>query len=65
MAEAFVKTFKRDYVFVHDRPDARIVLAQLAQWFNDHNENAPHKELQMKSPRQFIRGQLATAYRPV
>jgi len=22
MAEAFVKTFKRDYVYVHDRPDA-------------------------------------------
>jgi transposase InsO family protein len=37
MAESFVKTFKRDYVYVHDRPDARTVLAQLDQWFNDHN----------------------------
>ncbi len=30
MAEAFVKTFKRDYVYVHDRPDAKTVMAQLA-----------------------------------
>lgn len=65
MAEAFVKTFKRDYVFVHDRPDAITVLAKLAQWFNDYNENAPHKGLRMKSPRQFIRGHLATASCPV
>ncbi len=28
MAESFVKTFKRDYVYVHDRPDAQSVLAQ-------------------------------------
>ena len=27
MAEAFVKTFKRDYVYVHDRPDAKTVIA--------------------------------------
>lgn len=65
MAEAFVKTFKRDYVFVHDRPDARTVLAKLAQWFNDYNENAPHKGLRMKSPRQFIRSHFATASCPV
>ena len=30
MAEAFVKTFKRDYVYVHDRPDAQSVLSQLS-----------------------------------
>ena len=30
MAEAFVKTFKRDYVYVHDRPDAETVMSQLA-----------------------------------
>ena len=65
MAEAFVKTFKRDYVFVHDRPDARTVLEQLAQWFDDYNESAPHKGLQMKSPRQFIRSHLAIASCPV
>jgi transposase InsO family protein len=26
MAEAFVKTFKRDYVYIHDRPDTRTVM---------------------------------------
>jgi putative transposase len=55
MAEAFVKTFKRDYVYVHDRPDARTVLSQLARWFEDYNEIHPHKSLQLKSPREFIR----------
>jgi putative transposase len=59
MAESFVKTFKRDYVYVHDRPDARTVLAQLDQWFNDYNEWHPHKGLRMRSPRQFIRAQSA------
>lgn len=55
MAEAFVKSFKRDYVFVHDRPDAKTVLAQLPGWFEDYNENHPHKALRLKSPREFIR----------
>ena len=55
MAEAFVKTFKRDYVYVNDRPDAKTVLAQLPGWFEDYNENHPHKGLRMKSPREFIR----------
>ena len=55
MAEAFVKTFKRDYVYVNDRPDAKTVLAQLPGWFEDYNENHPLKGLRMKSPREFIR----------
>ena len=55
MAEAFVKTFKRDCVFVHDRPDAQTVLASLAAWFEDYNESHPHKGLRMKSPREYIR----------
>ncbi len=55
MAEAFVKTFKRDYVHIHDRPDAKTVIAQLPQWFEDYNENHPHKGLKMLSPREFIR----------
>jgi putative transposase len=55
MAEAFVKTFKRDYVYIHDRPDALTVLSQLSAWFEDYNESHPHKGLQMKSPREFIR----------
>lgn len=55
MAEAFVKTFKRDYVYVHDRPDARTVMAQLPGWFEDYNEIHPHKGLAMSSPREYIR----------
>ena len=55
MAEAFVKTFKRDYAYVHDRPDAQTVLSQLSAWFEDYNESHPHKGLRMKSPREFIR----------
>ena len=64
MAEAFVKTFKRDYVYVHDRPDAKTVMSQLDQWFEDYNEYHPHKGLKMKSPRQFIRNQLPTVFCP-
>lgn len=55
MAEPFIKTFKRDYVYNNDRPDARTVLAQLAAWFEDYNEEHLHKGLQMRSPREFIR----------
>jgi putative transposase len=61
MAEAFVKTFKRDYVYVHDRPDAQTVLSQLSAWFEDYNESHPHKGLQMKSPREFIRSSQPSA----
>jgi putative transposase len=66
MAESFVKTFKRGYVYVHDRPDAHSVLAQLPRWFEDYNDNHPHKALRMKSPREFIRSyQQPAANRPV
>jgi hypothetical protein len=41
MAEAFVHTFKRDYAYVHDRPDAKTLFAQLADWFEDYNERHP------------------------
>ena len=50
MAEAFVRTSKRDYVYVHDRPDAKTVLSQLSAWFEGYNEVHPHKALQLKSP---------------
>ena len=55
MAEAFIKTFKRDYVDIHHRPDAQTVMAQLPHWFDDYNEVHPHKGLNMLSPREFIR----------
>jgi len=57
MAEAFVKTFKRDYVWLSDLSSAERVLEQLPGWFEDYNENAPHKALKMRSPRTYIRQQ--------
>jgi transposase InsO family protein len=61
MAEAFVKTFKRDYTWQAELRDAKTVMAQLGAWFKDYNENAPHKALKMKSPRQFIQENVLTA----
>jgi hypothetical protein len=56
MAEAFVKTFNG--LCPCPRPaDAKTVMAELSQWFEDYNEFHPHKGLKMKSPRQFIRSQ--------
>lgn len=55
MAEAFVKTFKRDYVWFGDLKDAQAVMLQLPKWMNDYNEKAPHKALNMLSPREFLK----------
>jgi putative transposase len=53
MAEAFVNTFKRDYVYVNELPSAVHVLAQLPAWFDDYNCCHPHRGLKMKPPREF------------
>jgi transposase InsO family protein len=55
MAESFIKTFKRDYVAMHDLPTAERVMEQLPLWFEDYNEYHPHKGLKMKSPREYRR----------
>jgi len=55
MAESFVKTFKRDYVYVNDFKSADELRAKLAEWFQDYNESAPHKGLKMMSPREYMR----------
>lgn len=55
----------RDYVFVHDRPDATTVLAQLPGWFEDYNESHPHTAPRLKSPREFIRSFHQPAVCPV
>jgi putative transposase len=55
MAEAFVKTFKRDYVYVNDFNSADELRSKLAGWFNDYNANAPHKGLKMMSPKEYQR----------
>ena len=53
MAEAFVKTFKRDYAQVHPRTDAATVIVQLDDWFQHYNTVHPHKALGYRSPREF------------
>jgi len=35
MAEAFVKTFKRDYVHIHELTATETVMNQLPHWFED------------------------------
>lgn len=55
MAEAFVKTIKRDYASINRLSDARSVISQLRGWVEDYNEYAPHKGLRWLSPRQFRR----------
>ena len=59
MAEALVKTIKRDYVWFGDLRDAETVMGQLHRWFEDYNQNAPHKALKMMSPREFLKINLA------
>jgi transposase InsO family protein len=61
ISEAFVNTLKRDYVHVSPLPDAETVLGLMAGWIEDYNENHPHSGLKMRSPREFIAAQTATA----
>ena len=53
MAEAFVKTFKRDYVYINDLSSAQKVREQLEHWFEDYNNEAPHKALKMMPPTKY------------
>src|SRR3954468_15605221 len=54
MAEAFVRTLKRDYVRLSPVPDADTVLRQLPSWLAHYNEVHPHRALGYRSPREFI-----------
>ena len=65
MAEAFVKTFKRDYVYANRLDNAKAALAQLPGWIEDYNENAPHKGLKMKSPREYRQSLAASTECPI
>ena len=60
MAEAFVRTIKRDYVRISPRPNAEAVLRQLPAWIAHYNEVHPHKALGYRPPSGFI----ATYERP-
>lgn len=55
MAEALVKTIKRDYVYASDCVDPETVLKMIPNWFKDYNENAPHSALGMLSPIEYKR----------
>lgn len=55
MAESFVKSFKRDYVYLNRLEDAHTVMRQLAAWIDDYNEVHPHRGLNMRSPREYRR----------
>ena len=54
MAESFVKSFKRDYVYLNRLETADTVITQLAAWFEDYNEHHPHRGLHMMSPREYL-----------
>lgn len=53
IAEAFVKTLKRDYARVTLLPDAPTILKLVAAWIEDYNTSHPHSGLRMLSPREF------------
>jgi putative transposase len=55
MAEAFVKTFRRDYLRLSILPDAATVLRLLPAWMDDYNTIHPHSALRFQSPTEFRR----------
>jgi transposase InsO family protein len=59
MAEAFVKTFKRDYVRISPIPDATVALSLIDSWMQDYNTVHPHSRLGYQSPREYILSQPA------
>jgi putative transposase len=63
MAEAFVRTIKRDYVRVNPRPNAEAVLRQLPCWVTHYNEVHPHKALGYRSPHRNSRKSLTVSGR--
>jgi transposase InsO family protein len=65
MSEAFVKTFKRDYVRCNPTPNAETVLGKLDAWFEDYNTVHPHSALRLLSPREFISTNSSLAACPV
>jgi len=58
LAEAFIGTFKRDYVNGAELRDAETVPAQLGGWIDDYNTQAPHSALGMRSPAEYRAEQL-------
>jgi putative transposase len=54
MAESFVGTIKRDYVYMNDCYNPDQVIKMLQEWFDDYNNVAPHSALDMLSPREYL-----------
>ena len=54
MAESFVKTLKRDYAKLANRPDSKTETAQLKNWFHDYNSYHPHSALSYLPPTLFM-----------
>ena len=61
MAEAFVNTFKRDYVAGGELTSAARVIEQIPGWIEDYNTFAPHSSLGHRSPTEFRREQQTVA----
>ncbi len=61
LVEAFVHTFKRDYVHGAELRDAESVLAQVRDWIEDYNTQAPHSALGMRSPAAYRAHQLTSS----
>jgi putative transposase len=55
MDESFVKTLKRNYAKLANRPDSKTVMAQLKDWFDDYNSYHPHSALGYLPPTLFRR----------
>lgn len=53
MAEAFVKLFKRDYVYANELWTTDSVLRRLPEWFADYNGVHPHSGLNYQSPLEY------------
>lgn len=60
MAESFVKSYKRDYVYLADLSTAADVLRDLQVWFDDFNHVRPQRALRMLSPVEFRSQELAS-----
>jgi len=53
IAEAFFKSFKRDYVWPDFRESFEEIGSRISGWIEDYNANAPHSALGMLTPVKF------------
>jgi putative transposase len=53
MVESLVKTLKRDYAKLAERPNLQAVMEQLPKWFDDYNFYHPQSALGYVPPKLF------------